>query len=105
MRPPIPRNGPLTISSDNVVPYKLDGLLFNVTLRPLPEGTHVYDMVLRCWVDDGDLDVLANTHRRRGVYAAKKRQLNTKEIRRLAAAVPAPSEPANGLWRFLPEGR
>jgi hypothetical protein len=60
----------------------LDGLWYELELKPLPGGVSVYDMALKAAWPHVSSDDLVKFHGRR-VYAARKRQLNSKEIRRL----------------------
>jgi hypothetical protein len=60
----------------------LAGIWYELELSPLPEGVSAYDLVLRkAWPHDG-ADVFVKFYGRR-VYAVRKRQLNTREIRRM----------------------
>jgi hypothetical protein len=67
---------------------RIDGIWYEVRFEPLPprrDGTYVFDVVLKkAWPDLSGDDVCRCYGRH--VYAVGKRQLNTKEIRRLAEA-------------------
>lgn len=74
--------------NDNFRYYCLDGLWYEVELKPLPDaGRHylVWDYVLAAGRDTYKGSYLAECrdYYRRSVYAASKRQINSQEIRRL----------------------
>jgi hypothetical protein len=70
----------------------IDGLWYELELAPLPRGARaVYDMVLRRWCHVSDLKAIQALYDGRRVYAARKRQLNKREIRKLPCVAAARS--------------
>lgn len=62
---------------------RLDGIWYELELARLRPGSVVYDMGLRRLCTDSDEHELFRFYGR-AIYAARKRQLNSKEIRRLS---------------------
>lgn len=62
---------------------KLEGIWYELDLSPIPSGPPVYDQALRRSSDQISRDERWNFYGR-SVYAVSKRQLNSREIRRLA---------------------
>ena len=77
-------NKPLDrIKLDDAREYRLlEGIWYELELAALPPGVVVYDMALRKTWPDVSTDALVKFHGRR-VYAVRKRQLNSREIRRM----------------------
>jgi hypothetical protein len=90
-----PRPAPKPIDRvriDDCSEYRLiDGIWYEVKLVPLPHRGPVYDFVERRWCNESDAAKLQQLHGGRRVYAAKKRQLNKREIRKLPCATAARS--------------
>ncbi len=61
--------------------HRLDGLWFEVQLRPLECNVQVYDVVLRRLVSTTNCDLLRERYGSRGTYAQAKRQLDGKTLR------------------------
>jgi hypothetical protein len=65
----------------------IDGIWYELELAPFPRHSRVYDMVERRWCNESDAAKLKKLYGGRRVFAAMKRQLNKREIRKLPCAV------------------
>ncbi len=73
--------------SDDTVARRIGGTWYEVQLAPIPRNvTHVFDVAMRDDIPTEDWPRLERYHGRRA-YAVKKRQMNSREIRRLEASV------------------
>jgi hypothetical protein len=72
------------VAGEGFVQYRrLEGIWYELRLANIPASRDVFDFAVRQNVKSLSPTMLNDFHGRFGVYAAAKRQLNSKEIRRL----------------------
>jgi hypothetical protein len=87
-RRPEPKPNPDIAPGEDDIHYRrIDGVWYEVRTADLPAAGRVYDFVLREYVQREK-----RAYGQRETYAAAKRQLNSKEIRRLGLPAEEPAE-------------